>query len=503
MRLSLLAVVSPALLCAASGALAQIQVVAASRDHVPAGSLSEVPGIPGARYTNFGAIYRSETGNTWNTIITIADPNDASTARDQVLLIADGQNERVAAREGVTQFAPGEFLDFSTNLPAARVNSVGQWAIVCGATNSQRVVRWNGVAFDVLARSGEAPAGAPYDASIQFWGSELRDAHISSTGNVGFVTTNALPVSPGGNELIMSSATQAPVVHIFSTVPTGQAGGATDFIADVDAGTFSEAGANWLFVGELDTVLTTQDKIMVRNGQVMLQEGSIIPGSNFTSPVSTISSAFHEPDGTWLARGANADGQTWVLMNGTVIARSGTPIFPGSSENWTSFIDMKADVHGNYVVVGNGNNPDPLINQVAVINNSRVLVRESEGVDFTGDSVPDFFLGTFRDRCTFATDGYFYFAFSLKTSATAIGNTPSNRTSLMRVRVATGCDSIDFNADGLFPDDNDLIDFLNVLAGGPCSNDPNCNDIDFNNDGLFPYDNYLVVFLRVLSGGNC
>jgi hypothetical protein len=65
------------------------------------------------------------------------------------------------------------------------------------------------------------------------------------------------------------------------------------------------------------------------------------------------------------------------------------------------------------------------------------------------------------------------------------------------------CDSIDFNDDGLFPDDQDLVDFLVVLAGGACSNDPDCNDIDFNNDGLFPDDNDLVAFLRVLAGGRC
>jgi hypothetical protein len=64
------------------------------------------------------------------------------------------------------------------------------------------------------------------------------------------------------------------------------------------------------------------------------------------------------------------------------------------------------------------------------------------------------------------------------------------------------CDSIDFNADSLFPDDADLIDFLSVLAGGPCSTNT-CSDIDFNNDGLFPDDNDLIAFLTVLAGGNC
>jgi hypothetical protein len=69
--------------------------------------------------------------------------------------------------------------------------------------------------------------------------------------------------------------------------------------------------------------------------------------------------------------------------------------------------------------------------------------------------------------------------------------------------VVDQCDGIDFNDDGLFPDDQDLVDFLAVLAGGACSNDPNCNDIDFNNDGLFPDDSDLITFLRVLAGGEC
>ncbi|HLP85355.1 MAG TPA: hypothetical protein VK157_13480, partial [Phycisphaerales bacterium] len=44
----------------------------------------------------------------------------------------------------------------------------------------------------------------------------------------------------------------------------------------------------------------------------------------------------------------------------------------------------------------------------------------------------------------------------------------------------TACDTIDFNQNGVFPEDQDVVDFFNVLAGGECST---CNDIDFNNNG--------------------
>jgi hypothetical protein len=92
----------------------------------------------------------------------------------------------------------------------------------------------------------------------------------------------------------------------------------------------------------------------------------------------------------------------------------------------------------------------------------------------------------------------------LQPSATAGGGSSwFDDVSFVRDTTTPACDSIDFNADGLFPDDSDLVDFLSVLAGGPCSNDPDCSDIDFNNDNLFPDDSDLVSFLRVLAGGDC
>ncbi len=63
-----------------------------------------------------------------------------------------------------------------------------------------------------------------------------------------------------------------------------------------------------------------------------------------------------------------------------------------------------------------------------------------------------------------------------------------------------GCDSIDFNANGVFPEDQDVVDYFNVLAGSTCSA---CNDIDFNNNGVFPEDQDVIDFFNVLAGGTC
>jgi hypothetical protein len=63
------------------------------------------------------------------------------------------------------------------------------------------------------------------------------------------------------------------------------------------------------------------------------------------------------------------------------------------------------------------------------------------------------------------------------------------------------CD-IDFNNNGVFPEDQDVTDFFNVLAGGPCST-LTCDSIDFNGNGVFPEDQDVMDFFAVLAGAPC
>jgi len=68
----------------------------------------------------------------------------------------------------------------------------------------------------------------------------------------------------------------------------------------------------------------------------------------------------------------------------------------------------------------------------------------------------------------------------------------------------TGCDSIDFNGDGLFPDTQDIADFIAVFGGGACPTGAGqCGDVDFNNDGLFPDTDDITSLIRVFAGGPC
>jgi hypothetical protein len=72
--------------------------------------------------------------------------------------------------------------------------------------------------------------------------------------------------------------------------------------------------------------------------------------------------------------------------------------------------------------------------------------------------------------------------------------------------VANICDTIDFNRNGVFPEDQDVIDYFNVLAGAPCPYllplGVPC-DIDFNNNEVFPEDQDVIDFFNTLAGGAC
>ena len=73
-------------------------------------------------------------------------------------------------------------------------------------------------------------------------------------------------------------------------------------------------------------------------------------------------------------------------------------------------------------------------------------------------------------------------------------------TSVLGYNAGSACDSVDFNNNGVFPEDQDVVDFFDVLAGGACGA---CNDVDFNNNGVFPEDQDVVDFFNILAGGTC
>ncbi|MFO0832476.1 MAG: hypothetical protein U0637_11645 [Phycisphaerales bacterium] len=87
-------------------------------------------------------------------------------------------------------------------------------------------------------------------------------------------------------------------------------------------------------------------------------------------------------------------------------------------------------------------------------------------------------------------------------ASTTVNLTTNATINASGVAVATPCDLVDFNLDGLFPDAQDITDFLRVFGGGACPTAA-CSDIDFNNDGLYPDTDDIAAFIRVFAGGPC
>jgi hypothetical protein len=60
------------------------------------------------------------------------------------------------------------------------------------------------------------------------------------------------------------------------------------------------------------------------------------------------------------------------------------------------------------------------------------------------------------------------------------------------------CVDIDFNNNGVFPEDQDVIDFFDVLSGATC---PTCDSIDINRNEVFPEDEDVTALFDALAGG--
>jgi hypothetical protein len=58
------------------------------------------------------------------------------------------------------------------------------------------------------------------------------------------------------------------------------------------------------------------------------------------------------------------------------------------------------------------------------------------------------------------------------------------------------------NGDGVFPDNQDLVGFLEVFAGGACPTGT-CGDLDFNSDGIFPDNADISWYVSLFGGGSC
>lgn len=338
------------------------------------------------------------------------------------------------ARESVTAIPgePASLID-AVNTQMG-INIAGGFAFsadTTAATGTDQVVFSGvGTTLSVAAREGQA---APGGSSAQNYGATLNAAHIQNSGQVNF---RSVMTPTTTNQRLYAGATVFAETDV--TIPGSQltlpAQSIDNFTSDRYVS--SADGSVRLYHADLNGATAT-DLVMVRNNTVLAQEGSVLPGSSFSSLVSSLSadagSQQLSPNGAHYAfRGSNADGTDWVYRNGSVIAQTDGPIFIGASESFddaafaATFFLNAVNNNGDYVIGGTTNIGDVNKDAVLVYNGLFVFLREGDPVDLNGNGLLDdnAYIDVFgNDDGVLTDDLHYYFVAALQDSNNvSIGN---------------------------------------------------------------------------------
>jgi hypothetical protein len=295
------------------------------------------------------------------------------------------------------------------------------------------------------------------------------------------------------------------VALVNTFVPSGQPGGGTELLADIDNDAFSVSadGAHWGVLGEL-TTNSAGPKVFVYDGAVVLLQGQPVPGLAGVT-VTGISDAYVDSNGSWYARGTGTQGtgtQNWVVRDGQLLAAVGQPIFAGSTENWVSFADVRGNARGDYAIQGTAGSPARV---VIVVNGKRVIASANDAIDFDNDGVAEsnrFILGWSTGRFTFGNDYQVYFAARVKATLVGTDLDPNSRSSLLR---RTWCNTDVAGAgQSIGPDGDltadDIIVFLNYFFAGNLRADVAGPGQSTTVDGALTADD-IIVYLNGFFAG--
>lgn len=380
--------------------------------NIPGDPSSEVPGMPGIHFqegigtSHFDRVFGSPNGN-WALSAFAEEP---ATSENELLIV----NDVVYVQEGTTPITGTSSDLVGTIDTRIGVNDAAEFVF---ATNSngdtgsdEYILYYDTVTITVAARESIS-TGLPTLPGTT-WGSTLDTAVIDNSSNIGFAGDNVDGLPTTENDMLVLSSTVLAQEGV--TVPAGQIG--SEFWENFDINDYwiSADGTNWLAQGDL-TGSTGSDDVVVVNGEVVIQEDVILPGSGYPNPVdgSGIVGVYMAAGGNWYARGNNdVSEQDWVYSNGSVIAASGSPIYVGATEVYTdaefsdTFFLHVGNSSGDFVIGGVTDGPS-LTNGVLVSNDEVVVVREGDPIDLDGNGIfdDDTFFDTFGNDDAYLTDG--------------------------------------------------------------------------------------------------
>ncbi|GDX98265.1 hypothetical protein LBMAG48_06690 [Phycisphaerae bacterium] len=444
-----------------------------------------VPEDPQLRYSPTGEIFgvgyyqlNRWTGSAW-----VVDPGEdiafAPNGDSMVIratnLVGPNPYVEVAFRRGGAYLSPTNYdisprvLQFA-KLPNGNLLAAGDFLKI-GNAAARNLAEWDGTSWREFAGGTDGPVTRVFfspSGNLTIQGTFTR---------AGGVLVNGVGIWDGSAwSTIVQSATglfrveydSTGAIHAAATInPNGSDGGLYRY----ENGVWTQVGvyADWL---------------------TRLSDGSLVgarPGLNNTTPSRWTGSQ-------WVTLGASISSPPIAgfaqLADGRIVTL-GQPPRILISQTWQPFAPGVATVLLS--VLPDGPNGNVMVGSF-YIDGRRFSVARYNGSTWTP-------LVEYADitQAGFGRSGELFVAGNF----TEIDGQPSWRFASFLRDPACRCDSIDFNNNAVFPEDQDVIDFFNVLAGGPCSSGNTCSDIDFNNNTVFPEDRDVIDFFTVLAGGNC
>ncbi len=399
--------------CARAGSGIVVADQAVIYTKIPTSPTSIVPGaqdLAGApAVTNFRALedlIMSPDGSLWLLKARTQQGADSET----ILMMGSGLSGSAFVQEGrpIIGGAPGELYDFfGSSFGAGRFNSLNEFAFSARARGGvasvfQKVIRWTGgTSFTIPFAMGSGITGLS-DTGVsgdEIFGNSVGSIHLLDNGTIGSQDSTIGNIATTRRPAIMYN--QAGFQQSNVSTVTNLAGTGIEIWKSITANNFytSANGVTWTAAGTVNQP-TTADDVLVVNGRVVMQEGSLIPGTGIT--FAAVFNNDVKANGDWYARGDDPADADWAVRNGSLVAATGSPIGPGATENWGfNFLSFNINRSGDYILVGDTDAADPAANTVVVVNGV-VVLREGDPIDVDNNGVfdDDAFVG--RGTVTFS-----------------------------------------------------------------------------------------------------
>lgn len=340
---------------------------------------SAIPGSPGSRFSNFGSVSVSPSGQHW---CVNAGSTASSSFRAHLLV-----NGVLVLRAGF------DTLPWDSNSAyrggACAINDAGLVVVDgegTGGVFGIATVDNAGAGTWNLRESGGGPVPGIAGATWTGFFPPL----AASDGSYGIVGNMTSPTLLGTRAFVIDGVL---VAEDEVTVPTGSVSGAairsieTGFGMSADGSShcyraFAQPGAG---------------EHLVVNGAMAIEADEPLAGVNDTRDVNRVAGSSMDAAGRAYGFGlTKVVGHDFVWRDGDIIAQEFEPIVPGSSEIWRNtstfvagFTHAVGHVSGDYLVVGqtSANGGD-----VMVKNGTEVVLRAGDPIDLDGN-------GAFDDDC--------------------------------------------------------------------------------------------------------